>query len=43
MIDGHAENVDMLYLKERDQQKLLKHQEDLLENAQKRKVGLYFI
>ena len=43
MIGGLAGNVDMPYLKERDHQKLLKHQEDLLENAQKRKVGLYFI
>ncbi len=43
MIGGHVENVDMQYLKERDQQKLLELQEDLLENAQKRKVRLYFV
>ena len=40
MIGGHVENVDMLYLKERDQQKLLELQEDLLESAQKRKVNV---
>ena len=37
MIDGHAGNVDMLYLKEKDNQKL-ELQEDLLENAQRRKI-----
>jgi len=42
MIDGHAENVDMLYSKERDKQKL-RLQEDLLENAQKRKNRLDFV
>ena len=40
MIGGHVENVDMLYLKERDQQKLLELQEELPESAQKRKVNV---